>query len=113
LRSPRPLRLNGFKISVNSVLSYLLEEKFMEEENYRELLRRGAQALQEGRREEARDLLLRCTELNESDPDVWLWLSGAVDDSADSRIALENVLTLSPNHPQALAGLRWIEENKK
>jgi hypothetical protein len=85
----------------------------MEEENFRELLHKGAQALQEGRRDEARELLLRCTELNESDPEVWLWLSGAVNDPEDAKIALENVLTLSPNHPQALAGLGWLEENKK
>jgi cytochrome c-type biogenesis protein CcmH/NrfG len=32
---------------------------------------------------------------------VWLGLAKVVDNDADRRVALENVLTIDPNHPEA------------
>jgi tetratricopeptide (TPR) repeat protein len=68
----------------------------------------GAVAVSEGRREEARRLLLQVLERDEQNEQAWLWLSGAVEDPADQQIALENVLAINPNNAAALAGLEWL-----
>ncbi|ABU57731.1 MULTISPECIES: M48 family metallopeptidase [Roseiflexus] len=68
----------------------------------------GALALSEGRREEARRLLMQVIERDEQNEQAWLWLSGAVEDPADQQIALENVLAINPNNAAALAGLEWL-----
>jgi tetratricopeptide (TPR) repeat protein len=73
-----------------------------------ELKRRGIVAGKGGRREEAKAYLLAATEKNETDPDVWFWLSTVIDDPEDKQIALENVLALDPlNEPAEVA----IREN--
>ena len=38
-----------------------------------------------------------------------LWLSGAVDDPEDQRVALENVLALDPDNPYAKEGLAYLD----
>lgn len=68
----------------------------------------GALAASEGRREEARRLLMQVIERDEQNEQAWLWLSGAVDDPADQQIALENVLAINPNNAAARAGLEWL-----
>ncbi len=72
------------------------------------LLYEGAQALVRGDKERARELLLELVELNERIPEAWLWLSGAVDDPEDQRVALENVLALDPDNPYAQQGLNYL-----
>ncbi|MBO9339189.1 hypothetical protein [Chloroflexus sp. Y-396-1] len=74
-----------------------------------ELLYEGAQALVRGDKERARALLLELVELNEQIPEAWLWLSGAVDDPEDQRVALENVLALDPDNPYAKEGLAYLD----
>ncbi len=69
----------------------------------------GAQALKEGRRDEARTLLMQVLERDEQNEQAWLWLSGAVDDPADQQIALENVLAINPANHAAQEGLRWLQ----
>lgn len=58
----------------------------------------------------ARELLLRVIERDERSVQAWLWLSGVVDDPADKRVALENVLTLEPDNALARAGLDWLDQ---
>jgi tetratricopeptide (TPR) repeat protein len=69
----------------------------------------GALALQQGKIEQARELLLRVVEQDEANEEAWLWLSGAVDDPEDQRTALENVLALNPQNQHALYGLDVLE----
>ena len=78
-----------------------------------EWLRGGIAAAKDGRRDEARALLMRVVEVNEGSEQAWLWLSGVVDADEDRLVCLENVLTLNPDNVQARAGLKWLEERKR
>jgi tetratricopeptide (TPR) repeat protein len=69
----------------------------------------GALALQQGKIEQARELLLRVVEQDEANEEAWLWLSGAVDDPEDQRTALENVLARNPQNQYALYGLDVLD----
>ncbi len=79
-------------------------------EQLAEWLYDGALALQQGRRDEARDLLLQVVEADETIEEAWLWLSGAVDDPDDIRTALENVLALNPNNEHARQGMAYLDQ---
>ena len=80
----------------------------------RRKLHDGAQAVLDGKHEEARDLLLAVVSDDETNAEAWLWLSGAVDDPDDVIVALQNCLDLEP-HPEivqrAQAGLDWMAQN--
>ncbi len=78
--------------------------------NVTELVRQGITAVQAGRNEEARQALLRATELDERNEQAWLWLSGVVESFQDRRICLENVLAINPDNAHAQAGLRWLDQ---
>jgi tetratricopeptide (TPR) repeat protein len=53
--------------------------------------------------------LLALLELDENNEQAWLWLSGVVDDDADRRVCLENVLALNPNQTAARKGLAKLD----
>ncbi len=74
------------------------------------LLQQGIEAARAGRREEARDLLMKVVEADERNEQAWLWLAGLVEDPDDMRTCLENVLELNPDNAKARQGLAWIEE---
>jgi len=78
-----------------------------------EWLRDGVAAAKAGRRDEARELLMRVVEVHESSEQAWLWLSGVVDADEDRLVCLENVLTLNPDNARARAGIKWLEERKR
>jgi tetratricopeptide (TPR) repeat protein len=71
-------------------------------------LRDGIAAAKAGRRDEARELLMRVVKVHERSEQAWLWLSGVVDTDEDRLICLENVLALNPDNVQAKAGLKWL-----
>jgi tetratricopeptide (TPR) repeat protein len=73
-----------------------------------ELLQQGIALAKAGRREEARNILLKVVEQDERNESAWLWLSGLVDSDDDKAIALENVLTLNPNTEWAKRGLQML-----
>ncbi len=75
-----------------------------------EWLRDGIAAAKAGRRDEARKLLMRVVEANESSEQGWIWLSSVMDTDEDRLVCLENVLTLNPDNVQARAGLKWLRE---
>jgi tetratricopeptide (TPR) repeat protein len=68
----------------------------------------GIAAARDGRRGEARTILMRVVELDERNEQAWLWLAGVMDDPADVRICLENVLELNPGNARARQGLDWL-----
>ncbi|MFN8502655.1 tetratricopeptide repeat protein [Kouleothrix sp.] len=74
------------------------------------LLRQGIAAAKAGQRDEARQLLTRVVESDERSELGWLWLSGVVDDPADIRTCLQNVLDLNPDSAPAKKGLALITE---
>jgi len=66
-------------------------------------LHQAIAAARDGRRYDARALLLHLLEADPRNERAWLWLSGVVDDPEDVKICLENVLALNPSNPRALA----------
>lgn len=79
------------------------------EPDLQKLLNEGIAAARAGQKEQAQQLLLQVTDLDETNLLAWLWLSGVVKTRAEQEICLENVLDLDPNHKvaqQALARLR-------
>jgi len=77
-----------------------------------EILRAGIAAAQAGRREQARDLLLRVVEVDEANVAAWLWLSSVVDSLDDREVCLENVLSLDPGNDAARRGLDALYKQK-
>jgi len=71
-------------------------------------LKQAIEAARNGRREQARDLLLRVVETDARNERAWLWLSGVVDDPSDVQVCLENVLALNPANTRARQGLEWL-----
>ncbi|MBN1221247.1 MAG: hypothetical protein JXM69_20150 [Anaerolineae bacterium] len=61
-----------------------------------------------GDREKGRELLEEILEIDESNEDVWLWLSSVVDTDEDREICLENVLALNPDNVVARKGLEAL-----
>lgn len=69
------------------------------------LLREGIVALRAGDKATAREKLMRAVEIDETNEQAWLWLSGAVETDEDRRVCLENVLTINPDNELARKGL--------
>lgn len=69
--------------------------------NANALLHQAIAAARDGRRDEARILLMRTLEAEPRNERAWLWLSGVVDDPYDVKICLENVLALNPSNARA------------
>jgi hypothetical protein len=65
-------------------------------------------AIRTGDREEGRQILEEILETDESNEDVWLWLSSVVDSDEDREICLENVLALNPDNVVAQRGLEAL-----
>jgi tetratricopeptide (TPR) repeat protein len=74
------------------------------------LLGQGIAAAKSGKAEQARQILLRVVELDETNVQGWLWLSSVVDDPADKFTCLHNVLTLDPDNQPAQLGLARLDQ---
>ena len=72
------------------------------------MVNEGVNAFKAGRKEEARALLLKATELDQFNEQAWLWLSGLMDGPDDQRTCLENVLAINPNNERAKQGLAYL-----
>lgn len=66
------------------------------------------QAIRMGDRDQGRQILEEILEEDESDEEVWLWLSSVVDTDEDREICLENVLALNPDNVVAQKGLEAL-----
>lgn len=73
------------------------------------LLQTGITAIQRGDRDRGRAALLQVIDQDDQNEIAWLWLSKAIDDPDDVRIALENVLTLNPNNVEARTRLKQLD----
>ena len=78
-----------------------------------ELLKQGIAVLNEGRKAEARRLLMQVVEQDERSEMAWLWLSGAVDTDEERRTCLENVLAINPDNQAARRGLEQLSVKGK
>src|SRR3954469_22298657 len=69
------------------------------------LIQEGMRALKAGRREDARQILMKAVDLGERSEQAWLWLSACVDSPEEKQICLENVLSVNPANEKARKGL--------
>jgi tetratricopeptide (TPR) repeat protein len=76
-------------------------------------LQEGITAVKNGDREQARLLLLKVVEEDEENEAAWLWLSSVVEDEADRRACLENVLALNPDNAAARRTLLELDKAAK
>jgi hypothetical protein len=76
--------------------------------NVEAMVREGINAAKAGKKDEARALLMKATELDPYNEDGWLWLSGVVESSEDQRTCLENVLAVNPNNDRARQGIAYL-----
>lgn len=66
------------------------------------MLREGITAAQEGRRAEARTLLLRVTEADSKSENAWLWLASISEYPEELLVFLKNVLNINPKNERAI-----------
>lgn len=70
-----------------------------------EMFDEALQAIRDGHRPRAKDLLTRLIKVDQSQPDYWLWMSATVDSEKEQIFCLQNVLKLDPNSVPARRGL--------
>lgn len=79
------------------------------ETNSAEILNAGIKAAQEGRRGEARNLLLLVTEMDSENENAWLWLASISEYPEELLVFLNSVLKINPNNERAL---EWAQATK-
>jgi tetratricopeptide (TPR) repeat protein len=72
-------------------------------------LRQAINVARSGRRQEARDLLLKIVDEQPTNEAAWMWLSGLVDSLEDQIIACENVLVINPDNDKVREYLRQLQ----
>lgn len=77
-----------------------------------DLLHDGIAAIERGDRERGQALLLQVVERNDGIELAWWWLSQVVRETEDQITALENVLSLNPDHVEAQARLVELREQR-
>jgi tetratricopeptide (TPR) repeat protein len=78
-----------------------------------DVLQTAIQAAREGRKVEARDLLIKLVEADPQNETAWMWLAGLVDSLEDRIIACENVLTINPANEKIRAYLEKLQQRQK
>lgn len=73
------------------------------------MFREGVRAAQEGKRAEARTLLLRVTESDADNENAWLWLASISEYPEELMVFLNNVLRINPENQRAL---EWNKATK-
>jgi len=76
---------------------------------WQERLGQAQKAIKAARRAEARDILLQLVQEDERNETAWFLLSDLVTDIRDQMVALENTLTLNPNHARAKSQLARLQ----
>lgn len=69
------------------------------------MLQDAIEALRQGERQRARDLLTRLLKNDQNNPEVWVWLSAAVDTPKERLYCLQTALKLDPQNAAAKRGL--------
>lgn len=73
------------------------------------MLREGIEAAQSGKSGEARNLLLRVTEIEPTNEKAWLWLASISEYPEELLVFLNNVLKINPENERAL---EWAKATK-
>lgn len=74
------------------------------------LLTEGIAAAKAGRREYARDLLMRVVTQDKKNAVAWMWLSGVVDRLEERELCMQNVLAIDPDNVIAHRGLVSVRQ---
>jgi tetratricopeptide (TPR) repeat protein len=82
-------------------------------ENVDAIVQAGIRAYKAGKKDEARALLLKATDIDQYNEDAWLWLSGLMESPEDQRQCLENVLVINPANERARKGLNYLLSKAK
>lgn len=69
------------------------------------MFQEAVQAIRDGQRERARDLLTRLLKTDQKNVDYWLYLSSVVETPSEKIFCLESVLKIDPDHPVARRGM--------
>lgn len=69
------------------------------------MLQEAVNAIAQGQRERARDLLTRLLRANQNNPQYWLWMSAVMDTTSERVYCLQSALKLDPNNQAAKRGL--------
>jgi tetratricopeptide (TPR) repeat protein len=69
------------------------------------MFQEAIQAIEDGKKDRARDLLTRLLKTDQKNPDFWLYMSAVVDSSSEKIFCLESVLRLDPENQAARRGL--------
>ncbi|MEJ5222974.1 MAG: tetratricopeptide repeat protein [Anaerolineales bacterium] len=69
------------------------------------MLQDAVEALRQGERQRARDLLTRLLKEDQNNPDVWVWLSTAVETPKERLYCLQTAIKLDPQNAAARRGL--------
>ena len=72
------------------------------------LYRQALEAIQQGKRARARELLTRLLRGNKDNPDYWLWLSAVVESDKERLYCLQTALRLDPESAAARRGLQLL-----
>lgn len=81
-------------------------------EQSQRLLREGVAAARAGNDEEARVLLRRATDLDESNVDAWIWRSSIADGIPDKKAYLQQALSIDPTNEEARDAFNKILERE-
>lgn len=81
--------------------------------NFETTLRRAYDLIEEGKQEEARVVLKPLLDFNKENADLWWLYAHAVDDLETARLALNNVLSIDRDYPDASELLVRLENNIK
>lgn len=82
----------------------------MSSANVDAMVREAKRAIRAGNKSEAQALLLKATELDQSNEQAWMWLSAVVETVEDQMICLENVLQINPSNADAKRGLELLRK---
>ncbi|MCP4541458.1 MAG: hypothetical protein GY832_30375 [Chloroflexi bacterium] len=74
-------------------------------------LEMGIQAAKAGEAKRAREILTYVIQQDQYNEQAWLWLSSVVDNTADKRVCLENVLFINPKNSHAATGLQRLRQH--
>lgn len=77
------------------------------------LLREAVTSAKAGNKSWARECLGRVLKAEPQNVEAWLWMSSVLDTPAEKRFCLEKVLAINPQNLQALAGLRWLDQQSR
>ncbi len=82
---------------------------YSEPVNVKELLRTGITLAKDGSRSEARQLLMRVTEVDPANETAWLWLASISEYPEELLVFLQNILNINPVNERAL---EWLKATK-